>query len=338
MEQRYQGDEGVVSIVTPVFNGELHLPAMLDSVLGQTWQQIEMILVDDGSTDKTLQVAESYRGRFAARGYRFRIVHTEHQNASAAINRGLPYVRGEYLIWPDSDDVLEPESVRRRVEFLQANPEYRCVRTLGYYFDAGTGKRIERADEKRGDLSKEDLFWDILEFRTFVCCGCYMLRAGDFFEIYPGRHIPEYDVGQNFQMLLPFMFFHKCPTIREELYGVYVREGSHSRRKLTQAQEEKKYGDYEDLLDEIAGICHISDKASKKRIARWKARRRYQIALKYKRKDKMVSALYQLYRCGEFELGKIMKDSLWILLGDSRIGKKFYLACGRLYRKLRSFR
>lgn len=50
--------EGLVSIVTPVYNGEGHLPGMLDSVLAQSWPQIEMILVDDGSTDGTLEVAD----------------------------------------------------------------------------------------------------------------------------------------------------------------------------------------------------------------------------------------------------------------------------------------
>ncbi len=310
--------EGLVSVVTPVYNGEHHLSWMLDSVLNQTWDQIEMILVDDGSRDGTLEVARSYRERFKERGYEYHIVQAQHRNASAAINCGLPYVRGEFLIWPDSDDILEPESVKRRVAFLQENPRYQCVRSLSSYFDEKTGKILERADEKTGDLSREDLFWEILEIRTFVCCGCYMLRTAPFFEIYPDRHIPEYDVGQNFQMLLPFMFFHRCPTIREKLYRVCAREGSHSRRKLTQQQEEKKYRDYEDLVDEIAGICGIRDRESKKRILYWKANRRYQIAVKYKRRARTVGALYQLYRCGRFPFRKMLQDSLSCIAGGRR--------------------
>ena len=110
---------GRVSVVTPVYNGELHLAKMLDSVLAQTYPDIEMILVDDGSSDGTLGVAEGYREKFAARGYGYRIVAAPHRNASAAVNGGLPYVTGEYLIWPDSDDMLKPESVAKRVEFLR---------------------------------------------------------------------------------------------------------------------------------------------------------------------------------------------------------------------------
>lgn len=313
-----------VSIVTPVYNGEQHLAKMLDSILGQTYDHIEMILVDDGSSDDTLSVAESYGPKFADRGYSYRIVEGEHKNASGAINRGLPYVTGEYLIWPDSDDVLEPESVKKRVEFLQANPEYKCVRSLSYYFHADTGAMAERADEKRGDLLEENLFWNILEFRTFVCCGCYMVKTEPFFEIYPERRIPEYDVGQNFQMLLPFMYRNKCHTIREELYGVAVRTGSHSRRTLTQAQEEKKYRDYEKLVDDIAEICHISDKPSKDRIMRWKAKRRYSLAVKYRKGAAAMAALTQLRKCGGIPMGEALKGLIWFIFANEWVEEKVY--------------
>lgn len=321
---------GKVSAVTPVYNGESHLAKMLDSVLGQTYPDMEMILVDDGSADGTLAVAESYREKFAARGYGYRIVAAEHRNASAAVNRGLPYVTGEYLIWPDSDDILKPESVERRVEFLRTHPEYNCVRSLSWYFNAETGEESGKADEQQGDLAKEDLFWDILESRTFVCCGCYMLKSGMFFDIYPGRRIPEYSVGQNFQMLLPFMYRHKCPTIREKLYGVSVREGSHSRTPLTQEQEEKKYSDYERLVDEIADICHIEDKASKDRITCWKARRRYRISMKYGRKKEAGAALRRLRKCGGFSTGEMLKEIIWAWCMRGWVKEKVY----PVYRKI----
>lgn len=306
-EQRFVKNR--VSIVTPVFNGESHLPHMLDSVLNQTYKNIEMILVDDGSTDQTFLVANSYQKKFAENGYGYQIIKAEHKNASAAINRGLPYVTGEFLIWPDSDDILEPDSIKRRVEFLHMHPQYQCVRTLAYYFDARSGKKI-RADEKTGDLSREDLFWDILEGKTFVCCGCYMLRTEAFLAIYPSYRIPEYEVGQNFQMLLPFMYLYKCPTIKEKLYGVCVRQGSHSRRNLSQKEEKKKYSDYEDLVDEIAEICDLKDTASLKRIAEWKIRRKYQLALNYGEMRQAISAGKELCKYRKAYVWHIAKDVL----------------------------
>ncbi len=314
--------KGKVSIVTPVYNGERYLPPMLDSVLKQTYPEVELILVDDGSADGTVQAAEEYREKFADRGYEYSIIQAKHGGAAAAINQGLPLVTGEYLIWPDSDDRLEPASIEKRVRFLEKYPEYQCVRTLPYYFSQKTGERT-RDDEKTGDLLKEDLFWDILESKTFVCCGCYMLKSECFFKIYPERRIPEYHVGQNFQMLLPYMYRYKCLTISEKLYGVCVRAGSHSRTALTQEEEEQKYRDYESLVEEIANICGIQDKESRDRILCWKARRRYMISLKYNRKRQAVKALGLLYKCGGLKIYKVLKDSLWACLENIRAVKKY---------------
>ena len=65
--------EGKVSVVTPVFNGESHLFRMLESVLCQTYPQIEVILSDDGSTDQTIRAAKEYQEKFAAKGYGYQL-------------------------------------------------------------------------------------------------------------------------------------------------------------------------------------------------------------------------------------------------------------------------
>lgn len=318
--------DGKVSIVTPVYNGERYLSSMLDSVLEQTYPQIEMILVDDGSTDNTIRIAESYCDKFTEKGYEYHIIHSSHKNASAAINQGLPYVTGEYLIWPDSDDRLESKSIEERVTFLEHNLQYQCVRTGSYYFDEKTGN-LCLPDEAAGDLSKEDLFWDILESKTYVCCGCYMLRSKIFFHIYPDRRIPEYNVGQNFQMLLPFMFQNRCPTILKQLYGVRIRKDSHSRKMLSQAEEEQKYREYEALIDEITALCGIKDKASQIRIFCWKIRRRYLIALKYGRKKQALASLFQLVRYKDVKLENAVKKGLWVCFSDTWVIKKIYPIC-----------
>lgn len=285
-------ERGLVSVVTPVFNGETYVSRLLESVLGQTYPYVEMILVDDGSGDGTVLAAERYRERFALRGFRYEIVQAPHKNASAALNRGLPLVRGEYLIWPDGDDRLAPESIELRVRFLLENPVYNCVRSLSSYFDDKTGLPVKR-EERQGDLTKEALFWDVLEAKTFVCCGCYMLKTRPFFEIYPDRRIPEYDVGQNFQMLLPFLYRHPCPTIRRELYEVAVRDKSSSRRTLTQEERLQRYRAFERLVDDVAAICGIQDHASKGRLLRWKLRRRLDLVRSTGRRCQTVKMLWR---------------------------------------------
>lgn len=306
-----------VSVVTPVYNGEKRLHRLLDSILAQSWDHIEMILVDDGSWDGTLRIAETYRKKFQDRGFSYHIVSAEHRSASAAINSGLLLVTGEFLVWPDSDDALDPDSIQKRVRFLRMNPQYQCVRSLGCYLNE-QGEPA-KAREKRGDLKNEQLFFPILEGETFVCCGCYMLRTEIFFSIYPQRRIPEYEVGQNFQMLLPFMYFHPCPTIEEELYTVYIHLESHSSRVLTQEQEEKKFGDYEDMIDKLAEICGISDKEERRRISLWKQKRRFWLYGKYGQKYKASLALCRIYCYGGITFKEFIRVLLKKLYGPKSV-------------------
>ncbi len=313
-----------VSVVTPVYNGEKHLHRLLESVLAQSWEDVEMILSDDGSQDGTLAAARAFRDRFRRRGYALRIVSGEHRNASAAINRALPQVTGEYLIWPDSDDELHPSSIRRRADFLAANPQYQCVRSLGRYL--GPDGSPCPPQENMADWAGEELFFPVLTGESFVCCGCYMLRCEAFFAIYPQRRIPEYDVGQNFQMLLPFLYRHRCPTIPEALYTVYVSPDSHSRRPLTEREEEKKYADFEDLVDELAALCPVESPEERRRIALWKMGRRYALARRHNRRGRGAAALAWLLVHGGIEPGRAAREAAKLVCGPR---------VRRLWRRLR---
>lgn len=303
--------KNLVSCVTPVYNGAQYLGEMLESVLGQTYPLIEMVLVNDGSDDGTLEVAESYKAGFAKKGYGFQIISVPHKNAAAALNQGLKFITGEYLIWPDSDDILEKDSVKRRVDFLTEHPEYKCVRSLMYYFDLnGT---IPKAEEKLGDLKEERLFFDIMESHTFVCCGCYMLKTEEFFSVYPERRIPEYSVGQNFQMLLPYMYHYPCRTIPEKLYGVRVHLDSDSRKKRTRKEEKERLRYFETLIDDIAEICHITSFYERRRILCWKLGRRRSNARRYGEKLKEEWYHFLLFLCGRSRMHKALFDfiRLW---------------------------
>jgi len=96
--------EPTISVVVPAHDVEAYLPACLDSLLAQTHQALEIIVVDDGSPDASGDIAEGY----AARDPRVRVVHTANQGLGAARNEGLRHVTGRYLAFADSDDVVPP--------------------------------------------------------------------------------------------------------------------------------------------------------------------------------------------------------------------------------------
>ena len=98
-----------VSVVIPVYNIEAHLRQCLDSVAGQTLSDLEVICVDDGSTDTSPAILEEY----AQKDPRFQVIRQANAGPGAARNRGMERSSGRYLIFLDSDDWFEPDFLER---------------------------------------------------------------------------------------------------------------------------------------------------------------------------------------------------------------------------------
>ena len=94
----------LVYILTPSYNCGQYIYRLLNSVLTQTYPNIEMTVIDDGSTDNTKDIIISYQFKFAARCYKLNYVYQNNQGLSSTINNGLKLVHGDFLIWPDADD------------------------------------------------------------------------------------------------------------------------------------------------------------------------------------------------------------------------------------------
>src|SRR5713226_3588018 len=99
----------LVSILVPAFNEQRWIASTLESAVGQTWPDKEIIVVDDGSTDDTLAIAR----RFASKGVS--VVTQEHQGAAAARNAALSVSQGHHIQWLDANDLLAPDKIERQV-------------------------------------------------------------------------------------------------------------------------------------------------------------------------------------------------------------------------------
>lgn len=94
----------LVSVIVPVYNTEEYLPQCIESILNQTWKEIQLILVDDGSADRSYQICLEY----ASRHPNIEVYHQENRGVSAARNTALDHLRGEYVFFVDSDDFVQP--------------------------------------------------------------------------------------------------------------------------------------------------------------------------------------------------------------------------------------
>jgi glycosyltransferase involved in cell wall biosynthesis len=109
----------LVSVVIPAYNSERYLGEAIESALGQTYAPVETIVVDDGSSDGSAEIARRYAG--------VTLIEQENRGPSAARNRGFAASRGELIAFHDSDDVMTPDKLTVQVGHMLENPGVGCV-------------------------------------------------------------------------------------------------------------------------------------------------------------------------------------------------------------------
>jgi len=114
----------MVSIVLPTYNGEKYIRESIDSILKQTYQNWELIVVDDCSTDSTLQIVREY----AKNDFRIKVIHNEvNQKLPSSLNIGFDASVGKYLTWTSDDNIYLPEAIEKMREYLVENADMHMV-------------------------------------------------------------------------------------------------------------------------------------------------------------------------------------------------------------------
>ena len=172
---------GKVSMVVPCYNKADYIGDMLDSVIAQVWDNIEVILVNDGSTDGTREIIAVYEPKLKARGYEVVVIDQENAGVCAAAKAGLQHVTGQYVCMVDSDDELDSQYVSTMAGWLEANTDYDITACEGITYTGCGSKKVfskftfrEICDEDPDIVGK----WLLGEFRATV--WIYMLRV-DYF-------------------------------------------------------------------------------------------------------------------------------------------------------------
>lgn len=155
-----------ISVVIPVYNVEKYLRECLDSVCAQTMTDIEIICVDDGSTDSSPSILDAY----AAKDKRFNVIKREHSNAGACRNAGLDIANGEYLSFLDSDDVFSPKMLETLHYAIKANDAEIATCGIVKFRDGTNAPKLDR--EASSDLSQ-----------VYTCPAASL----DIFTIWEGR-------------------------------------------------------------------------------------------------------------------------------------------------------
>lgn len=153
----------LVTIIIPSYNYGHFISQTLDSLLAQSYQNWECIIVDDGSTDNTIDVVALYQSR----DRRFKNIRQENQGPSSARNTGIKNISGKYIQFLDADDLLERRKLEHHVWYMEDNPEVDLVYGSARYF------RIDNPDERRYSNKPVDEPW----MPGVSGCGSEVLHA-----------------------------------------------------------------------------------------------------------------------------------------------------------------
>lgn len=226
--------KGLVSILTPCYNTGKLVHRLLDSILMQDYPRVEMFCIDDGSTDNTREVVESYIPKFTEKGYALTYIYQVNGGQSVAINNGLKLVNGEYLMWPDSDDYYAMSDIVSQMVAMMEEGAYDIGRCQIQYVDESD---LHFVSTGRKPLSPSCNQFDSIVFGTggidYPPVG-FILRMSSLDETIPHREIyTEKRAGQNWQLMMPLSFRRKMFFLDVLGASVLVRSDSHSRGQFS---------------------------------------------------------------------------------------------------------
>lgn len=251
----------LISVITPCYNGENSMRPMLDSLLKQTYPKVEFFFINDGSTDHTEEIFLEYKPKLEQKGWKVIYHKQTNGGAAKALNFGLARFTGKYLTWPDSDDILYPNYLAYRVQFMEEHSD--CDLML-HWTDRCVEKDYEhKITPNEQYLFSSNFFEKIMFHPPFAPGLVACARSSSLVDRLPERHI--YDKGkggQNWQLLLPLSYSGKVVCVNKILACYVVRENSHSHIKKNLIV---RLNEYEEVLTHsLLSISIMPDQEKKK--------------------------------------------------------------------------
>ncbi len=218
-------NQPLVSVIIPIYNVDKYLARCLDSLLHQTYHNLEIILVNDGSTDTCPQICDQY----AKRDPRFHVIHQKNQGVSAARNAGLDYMHGEFFTFADPDDWLSREAIEQYIKTFQKTKVDLVWSKFVKIYEDGTQQTASTTPTSSCTTPDDLLYNNLLYMAGGIWNKCYHKKLATYC-----RFHTSFSCAEDLVFLCEiFLLTPKTTFIPQITYFYYQQKQSASHTRLT---------------------------------------------------------------------------------------------------------
>ena len=255
---------GLISIIIPCYNGEEYLDRCFNALLNQTYNNMEIIIVDDGSIDKTAKIIEKYALIFKNKNIDLKNIKQKNMGQAAAVNNALKLVEGEFLVWQDCDDYYEYDALQNMKKYLDNNKDMDFVRGESFSRDNKNLEKIIYYGKSKYPRITKIFDFFVFETDSYMYPGVFMVRMKFFDKCIKNREIYISRAGQNWQLILPLAYYGNCGYLNKVVYNYVVIDDSHSHSLKKTKDLFKRCNEHKDILFHVLDTLQMPKVVLKK--------------------------------------------------------------------------
>ena len=197
-----------VSIIMPVHNGEKYIHQSIDSILNQTLKTFELLIIDDNSIDKSMEIAKSFIDK------RIRIIKTSGKGISQALNKGLAIAKSPFIARMDCDDICEPDRLQKQVEFMIKTPDKDII-----------GSQVTVVDSDGYYVKTREVNISLFLGETSISHPTMMMRT-NFLNEHKLQYNSKCDLAEDYDLLCRASFLTKFENMNQSLLKYRIHNNS----------------------------------------------------------------------------------------------------------------
>ena len=255
----------LVTIIIPVYNVEKYLDECIQSVINQTYKNLEILLVDDGSTDSSPDICSKY----SMQDNRIRIITKKNGGIASARNKGIEKASGEYVYFLDSDDYIKETAIEELINYMQNNDLDLCYFSADVLLDDDNlnwNKKIYTKNNHYIPNNGITILKELSDNNEYTCSNCMFISKLSLIKSNNLRYTEGYIYEDNFFAFMIAINSRKSGVLNKSLYTRRIRKNSIMTKKIAL---KKRIESYKVVLNDFSCI-ETNNKIAKKLIKKFK--------------------------------------------------------------------